>query len=110
MPHVLLRWSLKDAQVKGLVERPQDREQVVARLLADFGGKLLSYYYVLGSFDGIAIAEFPDHAGLAAGTMRAMARGMFAQFDSTMLMTMAEAQAAMTRARDTAHSFVPPAG
>jgi len=82
----------------------------VARLFADFGGKLLSYYYILGHFDGIAIAEFPDHQSIAACTMRAMASGAFSHFETTMLMTRAEAQAAMARANAAAHGFVPPAG
>lgn len=110
MPHILVRWSLKDSQIKGLVERPQNREEVVNKLFADFGGKLLSYYYVLGHLDGIAIADFPDHSAIAACMMRAIASGAFSHMETTMLLTRAEAQAAMVQARDTGSTFKPPAG
>jgi hypothetical protein len=46
-----------------------------------FGGKLLSYYFALGEYDGLGICEFPDSISVAACSMKAAATGAFARFD-----------------------------
>lgn len=99
MSHYLIRWQFKDATAKALVDKPQDRTGPAKALIEGFGGKLLSYYFSFGEYDGVAICEFPDAISVAACSMKAASTGAFARFETTVLMTAAEAEAAMKKAK-----------
>src|SRR5271154_1024073 len=98
MSHYLLRWQFKDATAKALVDKPQDRTAPAKALVEGFGGKLLSYYFALGDYDGVGICEFPDTVTVAACSMKAASPGAFARFETTALLTAREAEAAMKKA------------
>lgn len=108
MPHDLLRWQLKDSTAKNLVEHPQDRTGPAKTLIQGFGGKLISYYFVLGDYDGIGNADFPDIVSAAACSMTAASTGSFARFETTALLTAKEAEAAMKNAMETKAGYRPP--
>jgi len=108
MPHYLLRWQLKDATAKALVSKPQDRTGPATTLIEGFGGKLLNYYFALGDYDGICIAEFPDMVSVAACSMKAATTGAFARFETTALLTAKEAEAAMKKAKNTKVAYKGP--
>lgn len=110
MTHVMYRWQFKDASAKALVARPQDRTGQARSLVESFGGKLHHYFFALGEYDGVAICEFPDTAALAACSFSAAATGAFARFETTHLLTGAEAAAAMQKAHDTKSEYRPPTG
>jgi uncharacterized protein with GYD domain len=100
MPLYELRWMFKDATIKAMTDRPQDREPPARELIEGFGGRLHHYYFMLGEYDGLAIVEFPDNASAAATSMRASASGAFARFETYPLMTAQEAQRAMQMVKD----------
>ena len=100
MSHYLIRWQFKDTAAKALVAKPQDRTAPARTLIEGFGGKLLSYYFALGEYDGIGICEFPDSVSVAACSMKATATGAFTRFETTALLTAAEAEAAMKKAKE----------
>jgi uncharacterized protein with GYD domain len=100
MSHYLLRWQFKDATAKALVDKPQDRTGPATALIEGFGGKLHSYYFALGDYDGVGICEFPDAVTVAACSMKAASTGAFARFETTALLTATEAEAAMKKAKD----------
>ena len=108
MSHYMVRWQFTDASAKALVEKPQDRTGAARALMEGFGGKLLSYYFSFGEYDGFAISEFPDNTAAAACSMAATATGAFTRFETTMLLTATEAEAAMKRAHDTKTGYKPP--
>lgn len=110
MPHDMVRFQFKDATVKGMVEHPEDREAAARALVEAFGGRLVCYYFACGEHDGIAIAELPDLAAAASLSLRVAATGAMARFETVPLLTTAEAQAAMARARTTATDYRPPGG
>jgi uncharacterized protein with GYD domain len=110
MPHYISQWSFTAAQAKALVENPQDREPAARALIEAFGGRLLCYYFMIGERDGVLISEFPDNESAVGCTMRACASGAFAAFESRALMTSAEAQRAMAKARGAAGAYRPPSG
>ncbi len=43
-----------------LARNPQDRSQVLASLLQQLGGRLETFYYCFGEYDGVCIYELPD--------------------------------------------------
>src|SRR5271154_5289973 len=100
MSHYLFRWQFKDAVAKALVEKPQDRSGPAASLIEGFGGKLISYYFALGEYDGMGICEFSDPISAAACSMKAMSTGGFARFETMALLTAAEGEAAMKKAKE----------
>ncbi len=100
MAHYLLRWQLKDTTAQALIGKPQDRTRPAKTLIEGFGGKLHSYFFALGEYDGVAICEFPDHVSVVACSMRASATGAFSRFETTPLLTAKEAEAAMKQAHD----------
>jgi uncharacterized protein with GYD domain len=108
MPHYMFRFQFKDSAVKGMVENPQDREGPARALLQSFGGRLVSYYFTAGEYDGFAIAELPDLGSAAALSLKVAATGTMARFETVPLLTTAEAQAAMQRAKTTAMDYRPP--
>ena len=108
MPLYEMRWMFKDAALKSMTDKPQDREAPARELIEGFGGKLHHYYQMLGEYDGLAIVEFPDNASAAATSMRASASGAFARFETHPLMTTQEAQRAMQMVKDRAVAYRAP--
>ena len=43
--------------LKGMVASPEDRAEVVGRLIGEVGGKLISYYMTSGDYDVLLIFE-----------------------------------------------------
>jgi uncharacterized protein with GYD domain len=108
MSHYMMRWQFTAASAKALVEKPHDRTGAARALVEAFGGKLLSYYFSSGEYDAFAISEFPDNTAVAACSMAATATGAFTRFETTLLLTATEAEAAMKRAHDTKTGYKPP--
>ena len=108
MSHYLIRWRFTDATAKALVETPQNRTAPAGELIEGFNGQLLSYYFALGEYDGIAICEFPDTVSIAACSMKAAATGAFARFETMALLTATEAKEAMKNAKNTKADYATP--
>jgi len=110
MAHYLLRWQFSSASARSFVEKPQDRTKPAHALIETFGGKMHSYYFALGEYDGLGIVEFPDNVSITAASMLAASTGAFARFETTPLLTAQEAEAAMKRAHDKAGTYRAPNG
>jgi uncharacterized protein with GYD domain len=108
MSPYLIRWQFKNATVEALVDKPQKRTVPAQALIEGFGGKLLSYYFALGEYDGVGICEFPDTVSVMACSMKAMATGAFARFETMALLTAAEAEEAMKKAKHTKVDYSAP--
>jgi len=108
MPHYMLRWQFSQSAVKALIDKPHDRMRPATALIEGFGGKLLSYHMAFGEYDGFGICEFPDRIAVAACSMKAASTGAFSRFETTPLMTTAEAEQAMQRAKTTNVSYQAP--
>ena len=46
--------------IKGMIVKPEDRADAIARLLSKIGGRLLGYYLTFGEYDFLTIAEAPQ--------------------------------------------------
>jgi uncharacterized protein with GYD domain len=108
MSPYLIRWQFKDATVDALVDTPHKRTTPAQALIEGFGGKLLSYYFALGEYDGVGICEFPDNVSIMACSMKAVATGAFARFETMALLTAAEAEEAMKKAKHTKLNYSAP--
>ena len=74
MSHFMIRWQFNSASAKALVGNPHDRTAPATTLIEGFGGKLHSYFFAFGDYDGVAICEFPDNTAAAACSMTAASR------------------------------------
>ena len=110
MPHFMKQLSFTAAQTRALVENPQDREAAARRVIEAFGGRLVCLYFMFGERDIVLVAEFPDAESAAACSLRVCASGAFSAFETHALLTAAEAQRAMQKARTATDAYRPPAG
>jgi uncharacterized protein with GYD domain len=106
MPIYLGRFSYSTEAVKAMVSNPQDRAQVAAEAAESLGGKLIGFWFSLGEFDGAFVMEAPDNATAAALSMVVGGSGAVSRLETTVLLTMDEAQEAMRKAATA--SFTPP--
>ena len=93
---------------KAMTENPQDRSAAVKQLVEGVGGKLESFYWMSGAFDGLAIIELPD--GQSAGAFAAIVKGAGAlkHFETHMVTSMNEAVAMLKKAQSATKSYRPP--
>lgn len=98
MPLYKVEFSYNPETWAALCANPEDRSQPVRELAESMGGRLVSFYYSFGEYDGFAISEVPD--SLAAGTaaLAALAPGHLKNTKTTPIFTVEEAMQMMGRA------------
>ena len=100
MPFYLHQWVYKDATVRDMIVKPQNREDIVRVAAEAFKGRLLHFYLSFGEYDGISISEFPDNETAMACLMLVLGQGAVERIKTTPLMSPDEARGAMDRAHE----------
>ena len=98
MPMCLFQGKYTPETFKKLIAKPQDRTATVRKLVEAAGGKLHHLLYAFGEHDVVALLEYPDNTSAAAAIMAVAAGGALSAGQTTVLLTAAEAQAAMKKA------------
>ena len=94
MPRYMIQGSYTREGIQGVLkEGGSGRVDAIAKMLADMGGSLESFYFAFGEEDLVVIAELPDNASAAAIGMAVGAAGA-ARTRTTVLMTAEEIDAA----------------
>jgi uncharacterized protein with GYD domain len=88
-----------------MIVKPEDRADIVARLLSKIGGRLLGYYLTFGEHDFLAIAEAPSDVQMAAAVLAVGSGGGVTELRTTVAMTSVEAKRAFAAASDLVPSF-----
>ena len=97
MPHYLFRASYSTQGIQGVMrEGPTARVKAIETLATSAGGKLLAAYWAFGDDDFVMILELPDNAAAMSISAHVAAAGV-ASVTTTVLLTAAEAEAAMNR-------------
>jgi uncharacterized protein with GYD domain len=91
--------------VKGMVTKPENREEAVAKLCESVGGRLIGWYLTMGHHDWLAIAEFPDDKAAASAILAAAAGGSLTDIETTPAMTAKDAHATFVSAGKAAKTF-----
>jgi uncharacterized protein with GYD domain len=60
MPIFISRGRFTSDAIKGMLAKPENREEAVAKLFQSVGGRLTAWYLTFGHHDWLAIGEFPD--------------------------------------------------
>lgn len=105
MPTYITQGRYARDAVKGMIVKPEDRADAVARLVSKVGGRLISYYLTFGEYDFLAIAEAPNDVQMAAALLAAGAGGGVTDLRTTIALTSIEAKGAFAAASDLAPSF-----
>ena len=94
----MIQFSYDSETVGKLIKNPEDRSKVVGKLIEKLGGKMLTFYYSYGDYDGVVIADMPDQNSGLAATMVSYAAGATSSIKTTILISVKDAMAAMKKA------------
>jgi len=106
MPMYLIQGRLPREAWQALIASPEDREAVLRKSIAAFGGKLHSFHFAFGESDTYAIIEAPDNQTMMAGVLDAATAGVSTK--TTVLITSAEARTALEQAKQAQAIYAAP--
>jgi len=78
----LVLFTFKGETLKSFMKRPSDRAAVVDEAAQSVGGRLESYYWMLGQYDGLAILDLPDSAAAARLALTVGSTGAFTHLET----------------------------
>ncbi len=99
----------KDA-MRSMVENPEDREEAARKVVAAAGGRLRSFYWMLGDHDGLAIFEVPEATGAAGVSAAISAGGRVERLKTVHLLDSAEIRRSLELAGAISSEYHPPGG
>ncbi len=108
MTYYLARAKISKDMITALVSRPEDRLVATTRFLQQIGGRLHNYFFSFGQYDIVLLFELPDNVSAASLAMTLSAAGSVTEIETTPLLTMEEAVAAMKAAGQATGIYVPP--
>ncbi len=108
MAFFLARAKVSKDYMQALVDRPEDRLVSTTRFLQGIGGRLHNYFFAFGEYDIVLLYELPDNVGAATLSMVLSASGSVTEIETTPLLTMEEAVAAMKKSGEAMGVYVPP--
>jgi uncharacterized protein with GYD domain len=91
MPIYISRGRFTTDAVKGLMSKPENREEAVYNLFKSVGGRLIGWYLTFGHHDWLVIGEFPDNKAAASAMLAAAAGGSLCDVETTVAMTAKDA-------------------
>ncbi len=91
-----------------MIKNPTDRGAAAAQLAEALGGKIESFHWMFGEYDGIAIAELPDSVSAAAVSVAVASSGALARAKTTELFDQDDQAALLERAKSALASYHPP--
>jgi uncharacterized protein with GYD domain len=98
MPLYMSQFAYTSGAWAALVKNPQNREDVLRALIEKLGGRLVSFYYCFGEYDGVFVSEMPDETTLAAAAFAAISPGHVKAIKTTTLLTTEQTVEAMRKA------------
>jgi uncharacterized protein with GYD domain len=108
MTKYVILFSLTGEAVRGFITKPSDRAAVVSSLVESAGGRMESYYWMFGQYDGLTIFELPDSKAAAALSLAVTSSGAFSSFETHELIESGDLGEIAERARGI--SYQPPGG
>ena len=108
MPIYISRGRFTSDAVKGMLAKPENREEAVAKLFESVGGRLIGWYLTFGHHDWLVIAEFPDEKAAASAILAAAAGGSLSEIETTVAMTAKDAHATFESAGKAAKASAAP--
>lgn len=98
MPHYMIQASYTAEAWQTLLNKPEDRSEVVRPVIEKMGGRVLHSWFTFGPHDFVAIIEMPDNVSAAALSLAQTAGGALRSLETTPLLEQSEGVEAMKRA------------
>jgi uncharacterized protein with GYD domain len=98
MPLYMTQFSYTSEAWAALARNPEDRSAVLTELIENLGGRMVSFYYSFGEYDGVFIYEAPDESTPAAAILSAISPGHVKTTKTTLLLTVEDAVEVLRRA------------
>jgi uncharacterized protein with GYD domain len=108
MTKYLVLFSYTDGAVAKMLEHPSDRAVAVTKLCEAAGGRLESFHWMLGPYDGALIAEVPDGKTMASIAIAVIGAHALKKFETYELIGHEDIAEIEQNARKVAESYVPP--
>jgi uncharacterized protein with GYD domain len=89
--------------LSAIIKNPQNRSEVVRKIIEKLGGRLEGFWFAFGDYDLALIFDMPDNVNAAAFAMAVSSGGALKAFKTTQLITSEEAMAAMKKAAKTGY-------
>lgn len=108
MPLFITYASYSPSGVKGIVDKPIDRSDVIKALIEKGGGKFIAMYNTTGSNDVVLITEAPDGSDAVAAGMAVSATGSVSKVETVRAWTPSEFKSIAEKAAKVASAYTPP--
>ncbi len=108
MPKYAIFFSYTNDAWARMVNTPGDRTAAIRQLLDSLGGSLESVYWMLGTHDGIVIADAPDSVSAAALSIAVTSTGAFKNVQTHELLTQEQLSRTLQLAKDATQVYRPP--
>jgi uncharacterized protein with GYD domain len=89
----------------GMIAAPEDRAEIVSRLIAEVGGKLIAYYLTSGEYDILLIFEGPSYEQTVPALIVTAAESGVADLKTVTALTSSEMRSAFVKAGSIAASY-----
>jgi uncharacterized protein with GYD domain len=106
MPSYLVQVSYTSEALSTMIAKPQDRIEVVRKVVKKLGGKLSGAWLAFGEYDTITVIEMPDNVSAAAFALVISAGGSCKAVKTTPLISVEEGKAAFEKAGNTGYKPV----
>ena len=108
MAKSVILFSVTGDTLRQFIDNPEDRRAPVSQLAELAGGKLESYYWMFGQYDGLAIFEMPDSATTAALSLAAASSGAFRHVETHELIAADDLVGVLQKAKTLRPGYRPP--
>ncbi len=95
---------------RAMVQKPEDRSEAARKLIEAAGGHLVSFYWMLGEYDGLAIFQVTGPEDAAAVSAAISASGRVAVLRTHQLLSSEEASRVLQLAQVVNSAYDPPGG
>jgi uncharacterized protein with GYD domain len=107
MAHFLVQVAYTSEAWASLVKSPQNRIEVVSKVIEKLGGSVLQGWLSFGDYDTVVVMEMPDSVSAAAFAMAVAAGGSCRTVKTSPLLTSAEGLAALKKAGGSGYQPIP---
>jgi len=110
VPKYLVQFGYTPEAWASQLQNPQNRVEIVSRLLESMGARFEATYMAFGQYDVVFIMDAPDNVTAAALSMVISAGGAVRNLQTTPLLTIDEGIEAMRKGGQAVATYLPPRG
>lgn len=104
MPKFIVLYTFKGETLRDFMKKPTDRAAAVDQAAQSVGGRLESYYWMLGQYDGFAIVDVPDSSAAARLAVTVSSTGAFTHLETHELFSSEEVLRLMKGSQDVTYA------